>query len=298
VRTSRTLSPQRIATGSGRKRCGARDAPEPASGKPQRFFSGLSPDPFETPAAANFARVAIAAIALICANAASAQVSGGTFVNDSTAARDTLLTLDDRVRSGNLAEAARSLQTLLDNEPARLVATTEDPDLFRSVRSAVHAALRTRSDLLEVYADITEPDALAALERGEHRLVERTMLLTPSGFEATLRTAQALLERGRFYAAWRTLVQLEDHPSRDGPEAARAAADLASINAAYLTPTLDDTERSADGAPAAVLTTELLAAVFRVQASILSDPATGAPVCLPHAPVREESATLPEGPSE
>ncbi|MDW8212560.1 MAG: ABC transporter ATP-binding protein [Roseiflexaceae bacterium] len=39
----------------------------------------------------------------------------------------------------------------------------------------------------------------------------------------------------------------------------------------------------ADGAPATVLTTGLLARVFGVQAQIITDPTTGAPVCLPYA---------------
>ena len=39
----------------------------------------------------------------------------------------------------------------------------------------------------------------------------------------------------------------------------------------------------ADGAPRAVLTTDLLEAVFEVRANILDDPATGAPVCVPYA---------------
>lgn len=39
----------------------------------------------------------------------------------------------------------------------------------------------------------------------------------------------------------------------------------------------------ADGAPTTVLTTELLAQVFGVQAQIITDPITGAPVCLPYA---------------
>lgn len=42
----------------------------------------------------------------------------------------------------------------------------------------------------------------------------------------------------------------------------------------------------ADGPPATVLTPALCAEVFGVRAHVLADPATGAPVCLPYAPVR------------
>jgi iron complex transport system ATP-binding protein len=41
----------------------------------------------------------------------------------------------------------------------------------------------------------------------------------------------------------------------------------------------------ADGPPAEVLVPALLAAVFNVRANILSDPATGTPVCIPYATV-------------
>lgn len=50
----------------------------------------------------------------------------------------------------------------------------------------------------------------------------------------------------------------------------------------------------ADGAPNGVLTPELLAKVFRVHASVITDPATGSPVCLPHAPVQGENTSGPK----
>ncbi|MCL4863500.1 MAG: ABC transporter ATP-binding protein [Caldilineaceae bacterium] len=49
---------------------------------------------------------------------------------------------------------------------------------------------------------------------------------------------------------------------------------------------LDHGQIVADGAPAAILTAELLATVFGVYANIVVDPASGAPVCLPFATVR------------
>lgn len=41
----------------------------------------------------------------------------------------------------------------------------------------------------------------------------------------------------------------------------------------------------ADGAPDEVLTTGLLRNVFRVEASVITDPGTGAPMCIPYAPI-------------
>jgi iron complex transport system ATP-binding protein len=45
----------------------------------------------------------------------------------------------------------------------------------------------------------------------------------------------------------------------------------------------------ADGPPAAVLTPELLARLFRIRASVVTDPACGAPVCLPYAHLGPET---------
>ncbi len=49
----------------------------------------------------------------------------------------------------------------------------------------------------------------------------------------------------------------------------------------------------ADGAPSGVLTSALLAEGFRVQASVIADPVTGSPVCLPHAPTQGTRARVP-----
>ncbi len=48
---------------------------------------------------------------------------------------------------------------------------------------------------------------------------------------------------------------------------------------------LNEGQIVADGPPTAVLTADLLAQVFNVQAHILQDPVSGTPVCLPYAPV-------------
>jgi iron complex transport system ATP-binding protein len=50
----------------------------------------------------------------------------------------------------------------------------------------------------------------------------------------------------------------------------------------------------ADGAPA-VLTTNLLARVFGVQAHIIPDPVTGTPICLPYAQVAPTPEPVPAG---
>ena len=48
---------------------------------------------------------------------------------------------------------------------------------------------------------------------------------------------------------------------------------------------MSDGEVVADGAPAEVLTPSLLRDCFRVEASVVTDPVTGSPMCIPHSPI-------------
>ncbi len=56
---------------------------------------------------------------------------------------------------------------------------------------------------------------------------------------------------------------------------------------------LQDGRICADGTPAQVLTPTLLEAVFGVQAHVIADPQTGAPVCLPFACLRKQYKCSP-----
>src|SRR5690606_36296584 len=55
---------------------------------------------------------------------------------------------------------------------------------------------------------------------------------------------------------------------------------------------MKDGDIAACGSPAAVITPELLREVFNVEADVVTDPRTGAPVILPQRVVREESDGL------
>lgn len=164
--------------------------------------------------------------------AARAQPENPVFFDDSTAAAETLERVPALVTSGNAPEAARALQRLLDDEPERL--HTLDGELYAPVRDRVHGALLDSPTLLERYREIAEPEAARLLALGEHGRVERSRLLTPSGFEAALRVAQEHLEHARFGSAWRTLTQLEAHPDRRRERPGRDAAALAAELARYL----------------------------------------------------------------
>lgn len=201
----------------------------------------------------------IFAVALACLAApTNAQTPAPAFVDDSTLAAETLAQLDELTRAGSLREAARALQRLLDTEADRLLIPPRQPapadqpgsqSIYRPVRDAVHDALLARPALLAAYIEQQTPEAQRLLDAGRHADAERTRLLTPPGFEATLRTAQHLLESARFHAARRTLAQLEHHPLAADPAHAAEALRLARLIAAYTPGTdTDHLKRWADRA--------------------------------------------------
>jgi len=159
------------------------------------------------------------------------QVANPVFLDDSPTAEEALSQLRGLLSTGNLDEAARTVQRLLETEGDRLLADRQDPALFRSVRDAVHATLLDNPALLRRYRQREGPLARAMLEEGSDpfasaEAVERTRLLTRAGLEAALRVAQVRFERAQFDAALRTLAQLRRHPDIEEPALRRQAADL------------------------------------------------------------------------
>ncbi|MBX3378559.1 MAG: PQQ-binding-like beta-propeller repeat protein [Phycisphaeraceae bacterium] len=146
------------------------------------------------------------------------------YPDDSVQARETLSRVDDLLATGNLAEAARVMQALLDGEGDRVLESKEDADVFFSVREHIHKLLLNKPALLERYRATEGPRAAKLLEEGRFESVEQTRLLTPAGFEAALRVAQTRFEAAQFEAARQALEQLEHHPERSGPGGAAAAA--------------------------------------------------------------------------
>lgn len=193
--------------------------------------------------------IAVTLVLFVASTRAHAQVEGNpVYLNDSPRAAAILRDLPNMVRVGNQTEAVRSLQTLLTQEPDRVINTmgwaephagtarsmvdpqrwlNEDKDLFVSVRSQVHAALLASPELLDRYRRTYEPEAKAALERGEHEQVEAHYLLTSSGFVAALRIAQDQIEHAHFGSAYRTLCQLEHHPEMQDDAMRTRAASIA-----------------------------------------------------------------------
>lgn len=177
-------------------------------------------------------RVFAAALAASLAWSAAVAQQSPVYPDDSVQARESLVRVDELQAAGNLAEAARVLQTLLDIEGDKVLESGTDPDLFISVRERVHRTLLEKPALLERYRSSEGPRAQKLLDENKHDMVEATRLLTAAGFEAALRVAQLHLESGRFEAARLTLEQLERHPDR---RASPDASGLARRVARFLT---------------------------------------------------------------
>lgn len=152
-----------------------------------------------------FASVALTAIA---------QEDSPVYVDDSPTAEQVLDQLPRLIEQDNLSEAITIVQRLLDEEPYRLVVSDHDPRLYHSVRAELHRALLRSDTLLERYRVVQEPLARRLLEEGEPERVERSLLLTTSGAEATLLLAERLYESADFDVAARLIEQLEHHPDR------------------------------------------------------------------------------------
>jgi len=189
-------------------------------------------------AAARSLGVVLAVLLALAPVEAPAQVST-VYPDDSPAATDGLSRAIELAASGNRAEAARVIQTILTGESERVIASASDSDLFISVRARAHEILLSDPRLLDTYRSAEEGAARRDLEAGAERTAQRTRLLTRAGLEASLRVAQEYLEAGRFEAARLTLEELERHPDRASPRpgeeaGARDAAALALQLARYL----------------------------------------------------------------
>lgn len=172
-----------------------------------------------------------------CARIAEAQQPLSIYPDDSISnrAREALPRVRELAEAGNVSEAARVLQELLEEEAEKVLETTPRGDLFHSVRSLSHELLLSNPALLAKYRSTESPRAEKLLESGKEVEVERSRFLTRPGAIAALRIAQTELDAARFESARLMLTQLVPHPDRASDRAiARDAARLASELARYL----------------------------------------------------------------
>lgn len=155
------------------------------------------------------------------------------YVDDSPRAAEGLIRALELAGIGNLDEAARVLQQLLNEESDRMLLVEGERDLFITVRQRVHRTLLEHPVLLEHYRALVGPRGAELMNLHQVALVERTLQLTPAGFEATLRVAQERLESAQFESARLALLELEHHPDRKG-ERGVEAAEMLTLVAAYV----------------------------------------------------------------
>lgn len=165
--------------------------------------------------------------------ASYAQAPNPVYPDDAPLAVETFPRITALVKDQNLSQAVRELQTLLDEQPQRVVPRDNDPDAFVSLRERIHAEILATPALLERYRTMQGPVADELLAQDKLETLETSYLLTRAGFEAALRVAQSHLEASRFWSAYRVLAALESHPDRAGPDAKRAA-ELLALVAQYL----------------------------------------------------------------
>lgn len=157
------------------------------------------------------------------ASSVLAQVQANpVYVDESPTATDSLTRVREHLASGNLDEAVRVVQTLLDEAGEKVVASEGDAELLTSVRTRVHGLLAGDAALLARYRAVVGPRAERLAEEGQWATLERTLLFTPSGLDAALRLAQSQIEDARFQAARLTLEQLPKHPDLSGARATLA----------------------------------------------------------------------------
>ena len=113
----------------------------------------------------------------------------------------------------NPTRTARLAMRLLDEYPDRLLpAEADDPDAFLPVRTQVIRLLKSREALINAWRQEAAASADALLETVSPQETFDRRPLTPAGFEAGRRVAQARLESARYPSALRLVEELRSWP--------------------------------------------------------------------------------------
>jgi iron complex transport system ATP-binding protein len=150
---------------------------------------------------------------------------------------------------------------------------------LRMLRRQDHAAIREALELTDTARYADRP--LESLSGGERQRAWIALALAQATPTLLLDEPTTFLDIGHQLEVLELVQRLNRERSltvvlvlHDLNQAARYADRMVALQQGQIV---------ADGPPMAVLTASLLEQVFGVQASIVTDPVTGAPVCLPHA---------------
>ena len=167
-----------------------------------------------------FLRVLAVAASLSAAVVAAAQELAVPAVDDSPSSQLVLEQAADQARA-NPREAVRLLVQALDAGAPLLVRSAQDPDLFVTVASRVHALLRADPALLAAFRREVGTDADARLARGELEALVERRVDTAAGLRAAIRLAERAVSRGHFAAANGLIDRVADHDLLDAGGRAR-----------------------------------------------------------------------------
>jgi iron complex transport system ATP-binding protein len=158
---------------------------------------------------------------------------------------------------------------------------------LRMLRTQDHEAIQTALELTDMLAFAHRP--IDNLSGGERQRAWIALTLAQDTPMLLLDEPTTFLDIGHQLEVLELVAQLNRERSmtivlvlHDLNQAARYADRMIVLNRGAI---------MADGAPQAVLTSALLAEVFGVRVNIVTDPATGTPVCLPYAVVARKSPT-------
>lgn len=192
------------------------------------------------PPSAHRAGLLAAAVALLCcAGAAHAQfiaepkTENPVFVDESPAVAEALARVSEHIAAGNIEQAVRTAQKVLDEHADEFVVSTYDANLFEPVRRRVNALLLGNPRLLAKYRESAGPGAKQLLDAGRLEDLNRTRLLTPEGLSGALQLARRRVLDGQFDAAAMTVLELSDHPDRADAAKAKEVATVAALVARY-----------------------------------------------------------------
>jgi outer membrane protein assembly factor BamB len=156
------------------------------------------------------------------------------YLDESPAANDAFVRVTEHLSAGNVDEAVRVLQGLIETQGDRVIATSADADVFVPVRTRALELVQSRPEFLKRYRAILSARAERAEQDKQFEVLERTLLLTGPGYDAALRLAERELEDARFEACRIRLSQVVGHPDCTG-ERAKKALRIAGELERYLT---------------------------------------------------------------
>jgi len=174
---------------------------------------------------------------VLAVRSASAQELSGepvenpVYLADSPTASDSLASLDELIKLGNLDEASKIVDRTITTLGDRLI-ESDTPDVYIQIRTRFQRFTLAHRALLAAYRTRVTPPAKIWLDAGDWRRVTRNAWLTEPGMVATLHRAQTLIESAHFHAGIGLLEELETHPDAD--EHASEAAALALLAAQYI----------------------------------------------------------------